>query len=79
MSSATGRSYGSLFFLTFVPQFLPDSGPTLPVALALSAIFATLYVAWFSGLVTLVGLASDALLAARAAGDRGGRGADRER
>jgi len=51
----------ALFFLTFVPQFLPDSGPTLPVALALSAIFAAIYLAWFSGLVTLVGLASNAL------------------
>jgi threonine/homoserine/homoserine lactone efflux protein len=51
----------ALFFLTFVPQFLPESGPTLPVALALSAIFAALYLAWFSGMVTLIGLASDAL------------------
>ena len=51
----------ALFFLTFVPQFLPDSGPTLPVALGLSAIFAALYLAWFTGLVALVGLASDAL------------------
>jgi threonine/homoserine/homoserine lactone efflux protein len=51
----------ALFFLTFVPQFLPDTGSTLPVSLALSAIFAALYLAWFSGLVTLVGLASDAL------------------
>jgi threonine/homoserine/homoserine lactone efflux protein len=51
----------ALFFLTFVPQFLPDSGPTLPVALALSAIFAAIYLAWFSGIVALVGLASDAL------------------
>jgi threonine/homoserine/homoserine lactone efflux protein len=51
----------ALFFLTFVPQFLPDSGPTLPVALLLSAIFAAIYLAWFSGIVTLVGLASDAL------------------
>jgi threonine/homoserine/homoserine lactone efflux protein len=51
----------ALFFLTFVPQFLPDNGPTLPVALALSAIFAAIYLAWFTGLVTLVGLASDAL------------------
>jgi threonine/homoserine/homoserine lactone efflux protein len=51
----------ALFFLTFVPQFLPDSGPTLPVALGLSAIFAAIYLAWFSGLVALVGLASDAL------------------
>jgi threonine/homoserine/homoserine lactone efflux protein len=51
----------ALFFLTFVPQFLPDTGATLPVSLALSAIFAAIYLAWFSGLVTLVGLASDAL------------------
>jgi threonine/homoserine/homoserine lactone efflux protein len=51
----------ALFFLTFVPQFLPDSGPTLPVALALSAIFAAVYLAWFTGMIALVGLASDAL------------------
>jgi threonine/homoserine/homoserine lactone efflux protein len=51
----------ALFFLTFVPQFLPDSGSTLPVALMLSAIFAALYVAWFSGFVALVGIASNAL------------------
>jgi threonine/homoserine/homoserine lactone efflux protein len=51
----------ALFFLTFVPQFLPDRGPALPVALALSAIFAAIYLAWFSGLVTLVGVAGDAL------------------
>jgi threonine/homoserine/homoserine lactone efflux protein len=51
----------ALFFLTFVPQFLPDRGSTLPVALGLSAIFAAIYLAWFSGLVTLIGLASDAL------------------
>jgi threonine/homoserine/homoserine lactone efflux protein len=51
----------ALFFLTFVPQFLPDHGSTLPVALLLSATFAALYVAWFSGLVAVVGMASDAL------------------
>jgi threonine/homoserine/homoserine lactone efflux protein len=51
----------ALFFLTFVPQFLPDTGSTLPAALALSAIFAAIYIAWFSGLVALVGLASGAL------------------
>jgi threonine/homoserine/homoserine lactone efflux protein len=51
----------ALFFLTFVPQFLPDHGSTLPVALLLSAVFAALYLAWFSGLVAVVGLASDAL------------------
>ncbi len=51
----------ALFFLTFVPQFLPTHGSTLPVALLLSAIFAAIYLTWFSGLVTLVGLASDVL------------------
>jgi threonine/homoserine/homoserine lactone efflux protein len=51
----------ALFFLTFVPQFLPDSGSTLPLALALSAIFAAIYLVWFSGLVAMIGLASDAL------------------
>jgi len=51
----------ALFFLTFVPQFLPDSGSTLPVALALSALFASIYIAWFTGLVRLVGLAREAL------------------
>src|SRR4051794_2944144 len=51
----------ALFFLTFVPQFLPDHGSTLPLALALSATFAAVYVAWFSGMVAVVGLASDAL------------------
>src|SRR5918999_5136823 len=51
----------ALFFLTFVPQFLPDGGSTLPVALALSATFAAIYLAWFTGLVGLVGLATDAL------------------
>jgi threonine/homoserine/homoserine lactone efflux protein len=51
----------ALFFLTFVPQFLSDSGSTLPVAIALSAIFAAIYLAWFTGLVALVGIASNAL------------------
>ena len=51
----------ALFFLTFVPQFLPDCGWTLPAALALSAIFAAIYLTWFVGMIALVGLASDAL------------------
>jgi threonine/homoserine/homoserine lactone efflux protein len=46
----------ALFFLTFVPQFLPDNGATLPTALGLSALFAVLYVAWFSGMVAVVGV-----------------------
>jgi threonine/homoserine/homoserine lactone efflux protein len=51
----------ALFFLTFVPQFLPGHGPTLPAALALSALFAAIYLAWFSGMVTLVELVGNAL------------------
>jgi threonine/homoserine/homoserine lactone efflux protein len=51
----------ALFFLTFVPQFLPDHGSTLAVSLLLSATFAALYLVWFSGMVAVVGLASDAL------------------
>jgi threonine/homoserine/homoserine lactone efflux protein len=51
----------ALFFLTFLPQFLPTSGSTLLAALGLSAIFAAIYIAWFSGLVQLVGVVSGAL------------------
>jgi threonine/homoserine/homoserine lactone efflux protein len=51
----------ALFFLTFLPQFLPDTGSTLPAALGLSAIFAAIYIAWFSGLVVLVGQVSGVL------------------
>jgi threonine/homoserine/homoserine lactone efflux protein len=46
----------ALFFLTFLPQFLPDHGARLPVAFALAAIFEALYLAWFTGLIALVGL-----------------------
>jgi threonine/homoserine/homoserine lactone efflux protein len=45
----------ALFFLTFLPQFLPTTGSTLLAAFGLSAIFAAIYVVWFSGLVLLVG------------------------
>lgn len=38
----------ALFFVTFLPQFLPSQGPTLANALALSAVFVVLYVLWFS-------------------------------
>jgi threonine/homoserine/homoserine lactone efflux protein len=44
----------ALFFLTFLPQFLPRHGATLPAALALSGIFAVIYLAWFSALIMLV-------------------------
>lgn len=51
----------ALFFLTFLPQFLPSTGPTLPAALGLFATFAAIYVAWFSGLVALVGVVGGVL------------------
>lgn len=51
----------ALFFVTFLPQFLPTNGSTLLVALGLSAVFAAIYIAWFSGLVLLVGQVSGVL------------------
>lgn len=45
----------ALFFVTFLPQFLPtDSGSPRAEALLLSAVFALLYVSWFSAYVMLV-------------------------
>jgi threonine/homoserine/homoserine lactone efflux protein len=44
----------ALFFLTFLPQFLPSHGATLPAALVLSGLFALIYVAWFSLVIRLV-------------------------
>jgi threonine/homoserine/homoserine lactone efflux protein len=39
----------ALFFVTFLPQFMPaDTGSPQAAALLLSAIFAALFVAWFS-------------------------------
>jgi threonine/homoserine/homoserine lactone efflux protein len=49
----------ALFFLTFLPQFLPDHGARLPMALALAATFEVLYLAWFTGLVALVDRVGD--------------------
>ena len=57
----------ALFFVTFLPHFLPDRGPVLPTALALSALFAALYLVWFSGLVALVERAGSALRGPRVA------------
>lgn len=51
----------ALFFLTFLPQFLPDHGATLPTALGMSAVFAALYLTWFTGLISLVDLVGNAL------------------
>ena len=45
----------ALFFVTFLPQFLPtDSGSPRAEALMLSAVFALIYVSWFSTYVMLV-------------------------
>jgi threonine/homoserine/homoserine lactone efflux protein len=47
----------ALFFVTFLPQFLPaeaTAGGTQAQALLLSAIFAALYLGWFGLYVTLV-------------------------
>jgi threonine/homoserine/homoserine lactone efflux protein len=55
----------ALFFLTFLPQFLPASGASLPTAFALSGIFALLYLAWFSALIATVDRLGRALNSAR--------------
>ncbi|MFI8828276.1 LysE family translocator [Streptomyces sp. NPDC053431] len=38
----------ALFFVTFLPQFLPPEGRVFPRAMALSLVFAALYLLWFS-------------------------------
>ncbi|MFI8961720.1 LysE family translocator [Streptomyces sp. NPDC053493] len=38
----------ALFFVTFLPQFLPPDGQVFPRALVLSLVFAALYLLWFS-------------------------------
>src|SRR5689334_18338200 len=49
----------ALFFLTFLPQFLPAHGARLPMAVALAAVFELLYLAWFTSLVALVDRVGD--------------------
>ena len=49
----------ALFFLTFLPQFLPDHGARLPAAVALAVVFEALYLAWFTGLVLFVDRVGD--------------------
>ena len=45
----------ALFFVTFLPQFLPaDAASPRGQALLLSAVFATLYVAWFGSYALMV-------------------------
>jgi len=38
----------AVFFVTFLPQFLPSSGSVLTQALTYCGVFAMLYLAWFS-------------------------------
>jgi threonine/homoserine/homoserine lactone efflux protein len=38
----------ALFFVTFLPQFLPNTGHTLSNTLKLSVVFVLLYLLWFS-------------------------------
>ncbi|MFD7443581.1 LysE family translocator [Streptomyces sp. NPDC059909] len=44
----------ALFFVTFLPQFLPPGGSVLPRALLLSLVFAVIYLLWFSTYVITV-------------------------
>ena len=44
----------ALFFLTFLPQFLPSTGGAFGYALLLSGLFAVLYLCWFTCYVLLV-------------------------
>jgi threonine/homoserine/homoserine lactone efflux protein len=56
----------ALFFLTFLPQFLPDHGPRLPAAVVLAFVFEALYLLWFTGLIALVDRVGDWLRRPRA-------------
>jgi threonine/homoserine/homoserine lactone efflux protein len=51
----------ALFFLTFLPQFVPADAAPLPTGLALSAVFAALYLAWFGGVLAIVSLVASTL------------------
>jgi threonine/homoserine/homoserine lactone efflux protein len=53
----------ALFFLTFLPQFLPRQA-ALPMAFVLSGIFALIYLAWFSALIEIVERVGQALRSA---------------
>lgn len=44
----------ALFFVTFLPQFIPSGADVLPRALLLSGVFALIYLAWFSLYVVIV-------------------------
>ena len=55
----------AVFFVTFLPQFLPAGEPALPRSLALMAIFALIYALWFCALVAGVDRAAGWLHRAR--------------
>ena len=55
----------AVFFVTFLPQFLPAGEPALPRSLALMAIFALVYALWFCALVAGVDRAAGWLRRAR--------------
>jgi threonine/homoserine/homoserine lactone efflux protein len=56
----------ALFFLTFLPQFLPDHGPRLPAAIAMAAVFEVLYLAGVTGTIAIVEVVGDWLRRPRA-------------
>ena len=55
----------AVFFVTFLPQFLPAGEPAFPRSLALMAIFALIYASWFCALVAGVDRAAGWLRRAR--------------
>jgi threonine/homoserine/homoserine lactone efflux protein len=52
---------GALFFVTFLPQFIDPGASPLRQGLLLSAVFAMLYVTWFSLYILTVDLISNLL------------------
>lgn len=55
----------AVFFVTFLPQFIPPGSPALPHSMALMAIFALIYALWFCALVAGVDRAAAWLRRAR--------------
>jgi RhtB (resistance to homoserine/threonine) family protein len=55
----------AVFFVTFLPQFIPPGAPALPHSMVLMAIFALIYALWFCALVAGVDRAAAWLRRAR--------------